>query len=523
MYRDIAIALSLANLCFMKGWMYVYYYLSMDSQYHSQLPLNFNYYLAVILNVFLLASFLWIAITLVRRTNKQKLIKIARLAFIFTLTIPLNAFLPFSSFEDSNNFTKILVTAFFIIIIIITVRIHIKFKKHIMFLPVNIVLILFPLLLFNLFQPALTFLKLDTSEFTDKPLAEAITVKEQTSNRILLIIFDEMDQRLTFEDRPSDVTLPELDLFRSQALYANNAYPPAGETDLSLPSLITGKMVSKYKAVRPNDIMLTLSEDNQVSEWSTIPNIFSKAYEQGVNTSLIGWYHPYGRVIGSSLTSSWWCPFESYRQISFHEAMAHQIKQFIVYIPLLSHCEILTQIFEDEDNEIKQKEHIKSYIEIMNKSMIDAVNTDLGLILLHLPVPHPPGFYDSTKNDFSIMGGDYLDNLMLADRALSELRHNMEISGAWESTTVIITSDHWLRSNNWSQIDHRVPFMLKLAGQKEGLNYDQVFNTVLTHDLILALLKNELSNSVDVLKWIDNNRLNWSIPDYNSIQSKKAS
>ena len=106
----------------------------------------------------------------------------------------------------------------------------------------------------------------------------------------------------------------------------------------------------------------------------------------------------------------------------------------------------------------------------------------------------------------------------------------------WDNTTVIVTSDHWLRLDIWSKnelginennavmyykgIDHRIPFMLKIAGQKEDINYDKPFNTVLTHDLILALLKNELSNSDDVVEWIDNERSKWWIPDYSNKQNK---
>jgi len=37
--------------------------------------------------------------------------------------------------------------------------------------------------------------------------------------------------------------------------------------------------------------------------------------------------------------------------------------------------------------------------------------------------------------------------------------------------------------------DHRIPFLLKLAGQQEELDYHSLFNSVLTRELLLKLLR----------------------------------
>ena len=53
----------------------------------------------------------------------------------------------------------------------------------------------------------------------------------------------------------------------------------------------------------------------------------------------------------------------------------------------------------------------------------------------------------------------------------------------WESTTLLVTSDHWWRKDFWSkshfwtqeesalvgESDHRIPFLLKMGGQREGM------------------------------------------------------
>lgn len=54
----------------------------------------------------------------------------------------------------------------------------------------------------------------------------------------------------------------------------------------------------------------------------------------------------------------------------------------------------------------------------------------------------------------------------------------------------------WSRGPFWTKeedfvlagtVDHRVPFVLKLPRQTNSLTYDRGFNTVVTHDLVLAL------------------------------------
>ena len=53
--------------------------------------------------------------------------------------------------------------------------------------------------------------------------------------------------------------------------------------------------------------------------------------------------------------------------------------------------------------------------------------------------------------------------------------------------------------------DHRIPFMLKLAGQTTGVEFDTKFNTVLTRKLLMELLRGNLAKPEEVVKWINQN------------------
>jgi hypothetical protein len=97
----------------------------------------------------------------------------------------------------------------------------------------------------------------------------------------------------------------------------------------------------------------------------------------------------------------------------------------------------------------------------------------------------------------------------------------MERAGVWDETFVLVSSDHWWRTEIWREgrfwteedraltgglIDRRVPFILKLAERNTHFTYEPSFNTVLSHDLLLALLRGELSSAAEVAAWIDSRR-----------------
>jgi hypothetical protein len=56
------------------------------------------------------------------------------------------------------------------------------------------------------------------------------------------------------------------------------------------------------------------------------------------------------------------------------------------------------------------------------------------------------------------------------------------------------------------KLDHRVPFILKLAGTSAGVVYSKRFNTVITHDLLLAILHGDIRDTQDLAPWIDRHK-----------------
>jgi phosphoglycerol transferase MdoB-like AlkP superfamily enzyme len=113
------------------------------------------------------------------------------------------------------------------------------------------------------------------------------------------------------------------------------------------------------------------------------------------------------------------------------------------------------------------------------------------------------------KDAFTIRGMDkvtgYCNNLVLAERTLGRLRRAMVETGEWDKTWLILSADHsWRQSTLYDgKRDLRVPFLIKAPGQTKPLVYSTQINTVLTRNLILAILKGELGHEDELAKWID--------------------
>ena len=52
-------------------------------------------------------------------------------------------------------------------------------------------------------------------------------------------------------------------------------------------------------------------------------------------------------------------------------------------------------------------------------------------------------------------------------------------------------------------VDPRIPFLIKLAGQQQGIAYQRPLSTLVAHDLALAVLRGEIAQPEQAARWLD--------------------
>lgn len=556
MLRDFVVALSLANLWFFNVWrLFLIRHPNSFPYYHWKVnPIPVLQ--ATIIDVVLLALFLWIAVILARRSARPFLLSLARIVFLFvffllianvflnvlrsipllliidTLIGHLQFLLPATTSATLKSAVGIVAVIGVLILGTIVLHRLIYRRQQLVKICVSIVLILSPFVVVTFSRAFWQWIVYRSGEQFLEPTATAFPSSAESDRRVLWLIFDELDYRLTFVDRPASVKLPELDRLRNESIFATNAYPAAGDTVLTLPSVITGRFVSHIFRSAPNELLLTFGDNNERLPWSTYPNIFTKVRAMEINSGLAGWYHPYCRVIGRALTKCSWeaIGFLPNKEIAQLVSYSHDSSVLMsmrrlalsALIPEVARIFLIT-----EDGSAWRKLNARSYVNIQEEAKQMAGDPTLQLIMIHYPIPHPPGIYDRTTQSFSVdRRSGYLDNLVLTDIALGELRREMEQRGLWEGTSVLITADHglragriWLKHPIWkptftiedpavtgSVAEDRVPFLLRIGGQSIGATYEPAFNNILSHDLLLALLSGEISTHSDATNWLDKHR-----------------
>ena len=428
MIKNAVISLSLANLCMINMWQNLLYRAptsSTNDYFLKSFPYGIAVYAAVLDVVLLGVAILPFMILVGRRRSigamPARLVVLAMLFFPMYHVLLLGRSFFFGSPLSANE-----AGAGFIVALLVVLIIYFLWdRKPKVGEGVRNALLLLSPFVFITFCHAARHLSQGDAAFIDKPLAGLIQSRA-ASPRVLWFIFDEMDQRQTFEQRLFDVKLPAIDRFREESLYATNAYPPASWTIRSLPALFTGKRIRKAEPLDSDDLAITYCETGKTVKWSREPNVFSKAREMGFNTAVIGGYHPYCRVINKDVSSCFWQPWDPFDTGPKQTLGATMIEDLKVSFGVFGDPsrpqwskrakEIRAEILRGVLHEVQY--HAEVYTSILKESSKVIANPRFGLIVVHWSVPHPPSIYDrSTQrlrdSEVNVTDTSYADNLAL--------------------------------------------------------------------------------------------------------------
>ncbi|MGA3267576.1 MAG: sulfatase-like hydrolase/transferase [Verrucomicrobiota bacterium] len=493
--KDALVAVSMANLCFL---LVSFDLLSDADRLFDLLPVTTSTLLALTTNIAGLALIIWLGIRAVRRFPNRWFQVPAHLLFILLLLFPVDfiriKYFHVADYEILKLFEQPVIMACAVAALALVVWQHRLAARTAAILAA----ILSPLALMVLGKIALVCVGLATIKECREPSTWLpLNPVPHGQPRVVWIIFDCTDYRLAYEQRPANVQLPEFDRLRSESLFADHAYSPGSCTILSMPALIYGQVVSAADTSDTCDLTVTFADTGATTGCTGLPSIFTKARQLGFNNAVVGWFIPYGRLVGRDLNFCEWYPYPPFEPGRADTYVANVRQQFLS----LGETFWLRHLFANVHRDSLQV------------SLSVVTNASYGLTLLHLPAPHKPGVYLADKDQLTFWPrlskvAGYFNNLVLADREFGKLRRAMETSGEWDNTWIILSSDHaWSESNLYDhKLDPRVPFIVHAPGANDPIAYANPFNTVLTDALILAILQKQVTNHQDVANWLDAHR-----------------
>jgi hypothetical protein len=328
------------------------------------------------------------------------------------------------------------------------------------------------------------------------------------ASRIVWILMDELSYDQTFDHRQPDVFLPNLDAFAKRSVNFSNLQPIDRYTEHVVPALLLGTPIHELKTPFHGPVRFRNDSDGSWETFDSHRTIFGEAQKLDWTTGIAGWYNPYSRLFADVLDSCSWQYSANILgadlPLSYDKSVAQNM---LALLPFRTKLEF---IFHDKrDNSA----HRRDYVDVMRRSKSLLRDRRIRLLLLHMPVPHPPGIYDRTTHQLSDHG-DYLDNLVLADDSLGSFMKILRSMPDFENTSVIVSSDHswrtffWKPLPFWSAEDERVThggkfeprpvLMVHLAGVDTGQNVAKPVNMLVLHPILESLLRGQMRTPTDL-------------------------
>ena len=365
----------------------------------------------------------------------------------------------------------------------------------------------------------ITWFAVEARHLNDQTVSDTVTHPANLAphGRVLWIVLDELAYRQLYEDRLPGLQLPAFDQFRAESTVFSNVQPAGIRTEIVLPALMTGNPVDKIESAP--DGKLLVHNPRGWSAFNQRDTVFADADSLGYRSSVVGWFNPYCRILPAVLDSCFWVNHSILEGFSANRSVTSDMLS-----PMMTFAErvpvFLGLLAKTNSSEIHQgKEHIRDFVDLnhaADSALSDARNT---FLFLHMPVPHPDGIWDRRTRHFAIDRSCYVDNLALADEYLAHVRHLLEATGQWDSTTIIVMGDHawrtqliWEGSAGWTRddqlasdggkFDPRPAYLIKLPYQQMGTTLQTPFSALRTRTLLDELLAGRITTPTQLRQWV---------------------
>ena len=529
--RDALFCLSLGSLCFIRRWFDLEILQEPSLDFYRTSPRDPKLMIAVISGSLMLACVFWVAAQAVRRADNRRLTAAARCVTLMIIVYAFESMRRYWNSEfrlidwSSNGIVIALEFALAMgggMALIGDRRIFDAGRTMV--------------LLAGLLAPALLIdfawghPPTDKAAFQALPglplLAKRPPRNQHPAPRVVWLLFDEFDQHLAFDERPSGLDLPVLDRMRRESLVANRVLQTADATVLAVPSLLSGEAFERIDYTDARTLLVQPRQQRE-SPWRDQPNVFEQARQIGANSSLVGWQLPYCRLIGDLLAHCFdqpggHPPSALLREIEASESSFGDTLEFLFFMQFENLLDLFRPLGAAVSPDIRdtfvQRRQLRQFLAIRDRAQQEVADASMDFVFVHFPTPHLFAIYDRTHSDFAVRPDtSYLDNLALVDRTVGEIRRTLEQRGEWESTTLMVTSDHalrpamWHNRHNWSPqfeqligpgASRTVPFILRLAGNHDGAVYEPSVSNVVTAQLSLAALRGDVSTPQEAVAWL---------------------
>jgi hypothetical protein len=315
--------------------------------------------------------------------------------------------------------------------------------------------------------------------------------------------------------------LPEFDALARQATVFTQVTATANSTQKAVPSLLTGTTVEDTRSSSDGLLSVRLKGEKTWRRFDEHNTVFQDALNAGYSTAVAGWYQPYCRILPAVLDRCYWTDhFFDEDNPGAQGDFRSSVASIGMWVGNGSLRNVIARLLRLPTASVEDSErHIEDYRQLSAEADRILLAPNAGFAFLHIPIPHPGGIYDRRTGELTTGSSNYIDNLALADRYLGHVRAELERTGQWDSSTLIVMGDHGWRTLYWKgepgwtpeeeraslggKFDKRPAYIVKLGGQTRGTTVDTAFDAVRTRALMDGLMTGRILTADDLTNWVD--------------------
>jgi hypothetical protein len=316
--------------------------------------------------------------------------------------------------------------------------------------------------------------------------------------RLVWLLFDELAYQPTFEARDPSLQLPNFDHLRAESTVYSDVTPIAYRTTRAVPSLLLGRAVTDVTYTAENHYMVQTDGGSDWKPFDPKATLFGLAAQHGLSTSIVGWYIAYCPIFAGVATDCYWSNEDAQDRgptsttATFAQNVWFPLRIIIeeAVAPRRAWADVAAWNADG---------HIGAVKDLRQHELDTVANSQADILYLHIPAPHPPGFWDRRTGNYA-SGGSYLDSLDYSDRLLGQILSTLEAQPRWADTTLIVHGDHSWRTQMWRPLpgwgaedertshggewDPRPLLMIHTPGQETSQTVGAPTSIMLVHDTV---------------------------------------
>ena len=226
--------------------------------------------------------------------------------------------------------------------------------------------------------------------------------------RIVWILFDELSDDLVFDHRPPGLALRNFDKLYSKSTSFDNLQPVGMYTDRVVPSLLAGFQITQIAGTLDGRLLYLDRKQHRWVPYEPEQTLFGLAQAKGWNPGVAGWYIPYCRTFAAELSACSWIPGIQVDMPIERDGMSESDSALANALILpeahLANLVVPSRIVSPgkADTAKLLAQNIRDYLQVMKSAEGLIEDGRIRFVFLHLPVPHPPGFYNRRPEEFQL-------------------------------------------------------------------------------------------------------------------------